>query len=327
MKVPVSLHNHTDTRSSYSSNLCQSGKSKSYFNLLLITSETKILLSKQVFFHFVFSPAGFLYVHQLQQKWTCVNHNITQFNICYAPSVCFAVNRFSSLQDSGLLGETFLLCSSCPKSPAFFQVLRHVYRHVWVACKYIGSEERAAGARQDDRLCCRRARFSPSSYPGLGGPAAPGVWGTRSKPESSWLAERQARVWVFPLPVALLWPPIICVTSDLNPREGFNLLLIFHRNYCHWIDSLCIQKANHAVFCWSFLLSSLTSYSRLEPLINTCLVVERGEPGWGRRVCVLCSGYRGRPLTNLPAGCFLKYKKSGTLPVTCFRTPVPLSMA
>ena len=39
-----------------------------YFNLLLITSEAKILLSKQVFFHFVCSPAGFLYVRQLQQK-------------------------------------------------------------------------------------------------------------------------------------------------------------------------------------------------------------------------------------------------------------------
>lgn len=68
VKVPVSLHNHTDIRSSYSFNLCQSGKSKFYFNLLLITSEAEILLSKQVFFHFVVSPAEFLFVHPLQQK-------------------------------------------------------------------------------------------------------------------------------------------------------------------------------------------------------------------------------------------------------------------
>lgn len=68
MKVPVSLHNHTDTRSSYSFNLCQSGKSKLYFNLLLIISEAEILLSKQVFFHFVVISSEFLFVHQLQQK-------------------------------------------------------------------------------------------------------------------------------------------------------------------------------------------------------------------------------------------------------------------
>ena len=71
-------------------------------------------------------------------------HNF-QFNICYAPLVCFAVNRFSSLQDSGRLGETVSLCSSCPQSPAFFQVPGHVYRPVWVACKCTGSELRAAG--------------------------------------------------------------------------------------------------------------------------------------------------------------------------------------
>lgn len=40
-------------------------------------------------------------------------------------------------------------------------------------------------------------------------------------------------------------------------------------------------------------------------------------------VCVLCSGCRGRSLTNLLAGCFLKYKKSGTFPVILFQSLCP----
>ena len=137
MKVPVSLDNHTDPDHPVLIFVSLVNQNLIYFNLLLITSEAEILLSKQVFFRFVCSPAAEMNVRESQ-------HNF-QFNICYAPLVCFAVNRFSSLQDSGRLGETVSLCSSRPQSPAFFQVPGHVYRPVWVACKCTGSERRAAG--------------------------------------------------------------------------------------------------------------------------------------------------------------------------------------
>ena len=68
MKVPVSLDNHTDPDHPVLIFVSLVNQNLIYFNLLLITSEAEILLSKQVFFRFVCSPAGFLYVHQLQQK-------------------------------------------------------------------------------------------------------------------------------------------------------------------------------------------------------------------------------------------------------------------
>ena len=62
------------------------------------------------------------------------------------------------------------------KSPAFFQVLRHVYRHMWMTCNTSKERRELPGTRQDDHICFHQvcACFSPTLYPSATGTRSPG---------------------------------------------------------------------------------------------------------------------------------------------------------